>query len=834
YVLSDHHAKQFDAWGINPDGTATFQAPITLMYASAPGDIAIDESSNVLFITSEGTSSPFPMVEIVNATSMSSLGYVMGPAGAGTDMAGIEADDEKNIVYVMKRGSYTAGSLYALDWDESTSSLTLRAGYPVTVTGGGLGIALDETTGILWVCDGDAPGTARAYNTTTWVEDTSLSFNPSHQPVDVAVDRMRGIVYTVSMNADGGAWVPFGAGSYNLSKYDLATSTETTLDVGHELVGIGVDETTGYVYATSGTSGSSGTKSLEIWDTSTSPWTQLQLTGLPGSPCGVCIPQAEVSYNPLNLEKDDRLEVCVSPGDEINYSICFDNMNDFSVNNVILEDTLPSEVIFVDASHGGSYDSVNHKVVWDVGTISIEEGGCEWLLVQVDSLTPPETTITNYVTIDSDETPQTTVSEETLVCEDSGEDYPPIQTIELGTPLMEDIYYTGLEWLDLIGSQTPVWINSSDAETGTDFIKYKLFKSDVFGSWDDPAWVYVYDNQQTGDPFTTDTDPNNSRISIQFYIEESCFHQIHAHCVDTMGNWNYLPPYDFLVDFDAPSNDDFTYIDDYLLPGGARYINNQTIKRIFANDTGCTGGVAGVGRIIWRIENNKTQIIAEGIIYDNNDTGYEDDNVSVSGDLDDTEGKMIIDIQLNEECMHFIYHQAIDKLENKVVGRKQLVYVDLTPPTIFKTVGDPNCTIVTGEEYCISPDTPITFYAEDRGCMGGVGLDTVEYNIWYQGDWTGWMLLEELEDEPLYLTEECMHYLLIRATDILGNEIEDNETFYVDITAPIIEKTVGDPNCTGYGEMGDDDYCVTTDTNITLDAFDLGCCPSGDFTIEYR
>ena len=31
YVLSDHHAKQFDAWGINPDGTAIFQAPITLL-----------------------------------------------------------------------------------------------------------------------------------------------------------------------------------------------------------------------------------------------------------------------------------------------------------------------------------------------------------------------------------------------------------------------------------------------------------------------------------------------------------------------------------------------------------------------------------------------------------------------------------------------------------------------------------------------------------------------------------------------------------------------------------------------------------------------------------
>jgi len=62
----------------------------------------------------------------------------------------------------------------------------------------------------------------------------------------------------------------------------------------------------------------------------------------------------------------------------------------------------------------------------------------------------------------------------------------------------------------------------------------------------------------------------------------------------------------------------------------------------------------------------------------------------------------------------------------------------------------------------------------------------------------------------------------------------DNETFYVDETPPEIIKTVGDPNCTGCGEMGDDDYCVTTDTLITLDAVEQGCCPCTNVTIEYQ
>jgi hypothetical protein len=112
--------------------------------------------------------------------------------------------------------------------------------------------------------------------------------------------------------------------------------------------------------------------------------------------------------------------------------------------------------------------------------------------------------------------------------------------------------------------------------------------------------------------------------------------------------------------------------------------------------------------------------------------------------------------------------------------------------------------------------------------MGGVGLDTVEYNIWYKGDWTGWISLDELQGGPLYLTEECMHYLLIRATDILGNEIVDNETFYVDDTTPTIEKTVGCGSC----YITEGEYCVRTDTIITINASDLGCCDS--LFVDYR
>ncbi len=99
------------------------------------------------------------MVEIINATTMATLGYVMGPSGAGTNHAGIEVDDANNTVYVMRRGS---SSLYAFDWIPP-NTLALKAGYPVTLSGGGgYGIALDESAGILWVAGSGQR--AKAYN----------------------------------------------------------------------------------------------------------------------------------------------------------------------------------------------------------------------------------------------------------------------------------------------------------------------------------------------------------------------------------------------------------------------------------------------------------------------------------------------------------------------------------------------------------------------------------------------------------------------------------------------------------------------------------------------
>jgi len=87
---------------------------------------------------------------------------------------------------------------------------------------------------------------------------------------------------------------------------------------------------------------------------------------------------------------------------------------------------------------------------------------------------------------------------------------------------------------------------------------------------------------------------------------------------------------------------------------------------------------------------------------------------------------------------------------------------------------------------------------------------------------------------PFSFDEECVHTLIVRAYDCLGNGMDDQywdtETFYVDDSAPEITKTVGDPNCF----IDEDEYCVTTDTLITLEAMDEDCCPNSEITIEYK
>jgi hypothetical protein len=409
YVVAKHHTRQFDAWNIWPPGNVpqiTYQATYTLTHANDPADVAVwldpaDPSEGMLFITSEFDYG----VELVDVKTMTPLGWVTGAYG----LAGIKIDYHTNIVYTVER---MTNDLYEYDWDPVAKTLTLRPGYPVDLPncdpGGALGLALDDITGRLYVADA-VSGLVRIYDVTTLAEVSN--FAPSIPPVGIAVDRRRGFVYT--SHPDGScAWLPQYGDYTLLSKYDLATGVETTVDMGHGGMGIAVDEVTGYVYVTGGCSG----YDISIWDSSldfvysTGPigdsWS--------GGPAGIAIGPG---YNPLNLAKNDAVVgFGIYIGQTFTYGITCENTDPvYDKTGVTIVDDMPVELDFVSEAVGGNpgtgvYDPPTHTVTWYIGTIPAgQPGPLVELVVRVNQNAMPGSTIYNYCTIMSDQGDTSTV-----------------------------------------------------------------------------------------------------------------------------------------------------------------------------------------------------------------------------------------------------------------------------------------------------------------------------------------------------------------------------------------------------------------------------------------
>lgn len=188
------------------------------------------------------------------------------------------------------------------------------------------------------------------------------------------------------------------------------------------VVGLAVDPDTSLLYITTGNQGSGGSDRVMVFDSNLN---YLYMTGDIGNPTGIAIPGKDISYNPLNLSKEDGLDdddpdECVPVGGTIIYDICYDNtLNAYDVTNVTIDDKLPPEVSFVSATGGGIYDSVNHTVTWNIGTLPAgDSGACLQLVVQVAPGTTPGSILDNACTINGAEpgTGPTTIHEPTDVC----------------------------------------------------------------------------------------------------------------------------------------------------------------------------------------------------------------------------------------------------------------------------------------------------------------------------------------------------------------------------------------------------------------------------------
>ena len=59
----------------------------------------------------------------------------------------------------------------------------------------------------------------------------------------------------------------------------------------------------------------------------------------------------------------------IMAGELIRYDLSFENVGDTTAINVVVVDSLPQEVNFLDASNGGVYDSTSHSVTWYIGDL---------------------------------------------------------------------------------------------------------------------------------------------------------------------------------------------------------------------------------------------------------------------------------------------------------------------------------------------------------------------------------------------------------------------------------------------------------------------------------
>ncbi len=90
------------------------------------------------------------------------------------------------------------------------------------------------------------------------------------------------------------------------------------------------------------------------------------------------------------------------PDDQVVYTLFYENTGTGDATNVVVKDTIPSEVDFVSSTP--TYDSQSGNVyTWNVGDVGAGENGTITITVKVKAYTPDKTVITNYVTLDYDD-----------------------------------------------------------------------------------------------------------------------------------------------------------------------------------------------------------------------------------------------------------------------------------------------------------------------------------------------------------------------------------------------------------------------------------------------
>lgn len=107
-------------------------------------------------------------------------------------------------------------------------------------------------------------------------------------------------------------------------------------------------------------------------------------------------------YTPIMTVSKTSDVTTADPGDTITYTIEYENIGGATAYNVEIQDTVPADTTYV--SSNPTYTSVTGTTyTWNVGTVTVNNGGSIELAVQVNAGTADQTDLTNYVTLDYDD-----------------------------------------------------------------------------------------------------------------------------------------------------------------------------------------------------------------------------------------------------------------------------------------------------------------------------------------------------------------------------------------------------------------------------------------------
>jgi uncharacterized repeat protein (TIGR01451 family)/fimbrial isopeptide formation D2 family protein len=397
-VVSYDRPTPIQAYDIAPDGMLTFQAEYASPFRGAGTiGLALDSDSGQLFVTFEESGT----LLMLDATLLTGNDTALAPGAE--NLAGIVYDHGRQLLYCVDRGT---DQLHSYRWDSLKRKLLSSPGSPFKIEGAAAyGIALDETNGLLYV--GGPAREVRVYHTWDWRPARTIPVKRA--AISVAIDPENDYLYY------GGGYV----NNWFLCQYDLITNTEKEVQVAPDagVMGVGVDLATGFVYVTTGQDQRPGGDDLLVYNTNLE---LVQAIEDIGSATGLVIPVKQTSYNPLGLKKGVQTPLESEPndeglpriaiGDEFTYQISF-NHDGYNLSEVVVVDTLPPEVTFVNATgHDayGRYDPNTHTYTWLNPPLTAGSAVVLELTGRLQPGTVAGRIIVNQVTLDTDKTPPTT------------------------------------------------------------------------------------------------------------------------------------------------------------------------------------------------------------------------------------------------------------------------------------------------------------------------------------------------------------------------------------------------------------------------------------------